>query len=216
MSIHPRILVPTILLLIANASYADVTLTATQVQASLESSEAQSVNDFRGLSLGVGLGLSIDRGRGRVIQKAEVIGDTVRVLEEKTSVPRLLLESHYFFVSHSHDHFGAGPFVAIQSGSNEVIEAIGMGLMLGLRRARVAATIQTEQSKDDKAKNDVKTGATKVDTDSFNIGIGAVLDNRVQVLRAGVAENKPAPNGTTSLTKETSHWGWILGFSFTF
>jgi hypothetical protein len=158
------------------------------------------VAQFKGLHWGIGIGVSIDRSGGTPVDEVEVIADTVRVTETKTSVPRLLLESHYFYVHPTwHNHFGVGPFVAVQSGTAEVIEAIGMGVMLGLRKSISQGT-----------------DSTTVDTDSFNFGVGAVLDATTKELRAGVSPDHPAPPGDGSLTKDVSRWGLLLAFSFSF
>jgi hypothetical protein len=54
-------------------------------------------------------------------------------------------------------------------------------------------------------------------TNSFNLGIGLVLDPKVQVLGDGIEANKPLPSGETAIRfkKEERLSGAILA-SFTF
>ena len=90
------------------------------------------------------------------------------------------------------NEWGIGPFVDIQNGSNEIIEAIGGGVMLGFRRSEM----------------------TK---DSFNIGVGFVVDPSAKVLGDGIEENKPLPAGETQVRyKKTSQGGILLITSYAF
>ena len=121
--------------------------------------------------------------------------------EEHNDVPRIMLETHYFFLpnrlflgidSVKPKEWGVGPFVGIQNGSNEVIEAIGAGVMLGFRRSVTAKG-------------------------SFNIGVGGVVDPSVKVLGDGINKNQPLPAGETQIRyKETSQWGVLIITSYTF
>ena len=167
-------------------------------------------NKFKGLSFGVGIGVSIDLRKGRPIESVEIVNDTVRVTAERSSEPRVLLESHYFFVTYDDRNargstWGWGPFLAIQTGSDQLVESIGLGLLIGFRRPGVA-----------------KQGGTGADANgiggsSFNLGIGALLDNNVKVLRAGVVENQAINAGQAlSLTKTVSRWALLLTTSYSF
>ena len=58
--------------------------------------------------------------------------------------------------------------------------------------------------------------ATKV-KDSFNIGIGVMMDPSVKILGDGISENQPLPLGETTVrTKETSQWGVLFMVSYNF
>lgn len=96
--------------------------------------------------------------------------------------------------------WGWGPFVSIQPGSEDIIEAVGAGLMLGFKRAAILAPRLAPDL-----------------GDSFNIGAGVVLDPNAKVLGDGVNENQPLPAGETSVRlKETTQYGIVLLFSYSF
>jgi len=58
--------------------------------------------------------------------------------------------------------------------------------------------------------------STKV-KDSFNIGIGLMMDPSVKILGDGITENEPLPAGETTVrTKETSQWGVLFMVSYNF
>lgn len=149
-------------------------------------------NQFAGMQFGVGLSLTIDLGQNDRINQANLDeNNIVRITSENNDVPRIMLESHYFFTPKG-DDFGIGPFVALQPGTDEIIEAIGMGVMVGFKRG---------------AENN----------SSWNIGIGAVVDPSVKILGDGVRENQALPSGETQIRfKETSQWGLLLVVSFTY
>ena len=151
-------------------------------------------NQFAGMGFGVGLSLTIDIGEHNRINEAVLDENgVVRVTSENNDVPRIMLESHYFFTPKG-DDFGIGPFVALQPGTDEIIEAIGMGIMMGFKR----------RSSED-------------ETSSWNIGLGAVVDPSVKILGDGIKENQALPSGETQVRfKETSQWGMLLVASFTF
>jgi hypothetical protein len=151
-----------------------------------------------GFNFGIALGLTMDIGSDESVESAEVVNGIVRVTKEENNVPRIMLETHYFFTpdhqlwAHDQGEWGIGPFVGIQNGSNEIIEYIGAGVMIGFRR--------TNQS-----------------TDSFNIGLGVVLDPSVKILGDGIEENQALPTGETAVRyKETSQMGLIAMISYGF
>ena len=153
---------------------------------------------FEGINFGVALSLTMDLGDHERVESAEVINGLVRVTKDKNDIPRVMLETHYFFLpnvplfGHRKGMWGVGPFVGIQNGSNEFIESIGAGLMLGFRRSETA-------------------------TDSFNISIGAVVDPSVKILGDGIEENEPLPEGESKIRyKETSQWGALFMVSYSF
>lgn len=157
---------------------------------------------FAGLELGIGLSFTIDRGTRDRIGSATLVNGVVRVDDQNNNRARVMLESHYFLTpgvgSDEAENpmgkvarWGIGPFVAIQPGSDEVIEAIGMGVMVGLRRGR--------------------TGQ------SFNLGFGYVVDPNTRVLGDGLAPNQPLPSGETDIRyKETAQSGFLILSSFSF
>jgi hypothetical protein len=172
--------------------------------ASHEPANAQQ-REFGGLTLGVGLSLTRDLGKSDRVNNATIIGGIVRVTDERNEVARVMLESHYFFVPKGdlnvlglskvpEKQWGHGPFVAIQPGSNEIVEALAFGWMWGFKRSE-----------------DVK------DTNSWNIGIGFVVDPKVKVLGDGFVANQPPPAGETEVRyKEKGQWGLLIISSFSF
>ena len=93
------------------------------------------------------------------------------------------------FIGLEQGQYAIGPFIAIQPGTNEIIEAIGGGFMLGLRR--------------------------KEGLGSFNLGLGFVVDPSVQVLGSGIKENQPLPQGETQIRfKEKTQAGLLIIGSF--
>lgn len=87
---------------------------------------------------------------------------------------------------------GFGPFIAVQGGDDEVINALALGVMWGFRR-------------DAKADN------------SVNVGFGLSFDPSVQVLGHGIKEGQPLPPGETELRfKKEGQFGWAFMASFTF
>ena len=157
---------------------------------------------FAGLELGVGLSFTIDRGERDRIGNAVLVNGLVRVDDQNNNRARVMLESHYFLTpgvggNNPDDptvrpaRWGIGPFVAIQPGSDEVIEAIGMGVMIGLRRGDSGQ--------------------------SFNLGFGYVVDPNTRVLGDGLTADAPLPPGETEIRyKETAQSGILILSSFSF
>jgi len=161
-----------------------------------------SVNDspigsFAGLQFGVGVSLTDDIGNNKRVGRATVVNGVVRVTEEENDIARVMLESHYFFTPDfdflvSKEQWGWGPFISLQPGTNEIIEAVGVGLMLGFKRESHSLS-------------------------SWNIGLGFVIDPSVSILGDGVKENQPVPVGEQTVRfKETSQIGLLLLTSFSF
>lgn len=158
--------------------------------------------EFAGLKFGVGISITHDVGSIDRVTSASLDGNgIVRVNKEQNDVARIMLETHYFFEG-GRKVFGLwdapeagwawGPFIALQPGTSDIIEAIGGGIMIGFRKSRASL-------------------------DSFNIGFGLILDPSVQVLGDGITENQPLPSGETEIRyKETSQGGLLGLFSFTF
>jgi len=160
----------------------------------------KSAEKFKGLGFGVALSYTHDLGKRNRVVDASIVNGVVRVNEENNDIVRFMLETHYFFPFTS-DHWygdkgkgGWGPFVAFEPASDGggPIRSIGAGIMFGWRR--------------DKARSD-----------SFNFGIGAIMDSSVKVLGDGVRENEPLPSGETEIRyKKTSQGGLLLLLSFAF
>jgi len=87
--------------------------------------------------------------------------------------------------------WGYGPFVALQSSDNEAIDALTLGVMLGIRTKNV--------------KN----------SDSVNIGIGLSFDPSVQVLGGGMKDGQATDEEAVRFKKE-GRFGWALMVSFNF
>jgi hypothetical protein len=161
--------------------------------------EEKALDKFKGAGFGAGLSLTVIPSPGAGIKSAEVIGGVVRVTEVQHSVPRLLLETHYFFVPQhkflkmvDETRWGWGPYLGIQNGSDEIVRSIGAGAMIGFRRAL------------DKS-------------DSFNFGVGGIYDTSVKTLGDGIKENQTLPTGETVVRFKTiGKWGWLFIFSFGF
>ncbi len=166
-------------------------------------SSAQN-REFAGLNFGVGVSLTHDTGNNGRIQEA-FIDETgkVRIKKDQNDIARIMLESHYFFTTEKADpkaysffgmtpshKWGHGPFIALQPGTDEIIEAIGLGWMVGFKKS---------------------------DTESWNIGLGFVIDPSVKILGDDIEENQILPAGETQIRlKETSQGGFFLLASFTF
>ncbi|MCW5213003.1 hypothetical protein VU04_08850 [Desulfobulbus sp. TB] len=169
-----------------------------------ENSDSESLAGFK---FGVALGLTIDLGDNDRVESADVFNGVVRVTKDNNYSPRIMLETHYFFTPPPEKVFGErvanylelkqnkmgiGPFVAIQNGSDDFIEYIGAGVMLGFRR-------------------------TKDSTNSFNIGLGVVVDPSAKILGDGIVENQPLPEGEAGVRfKETSQFGLLALVSYSF
>ena len=157
----------------------------------------QEAPELRGIKMGVGLSVTFDWKKR--IESASVVNGIVRVDAEKNAVARILLESHYLFTPNRKflgmqdpGSWGAGPFVGVMSGTDQLIEAAGMGVMLGFRRSR---------EKDN----------------SFNIGVGYMVDPSSRTLGDGITANQPLPEGESGIRyKNQSRGGIVVMASFSF
>ena len=119
--------------------------------------------------------------------------------DQENSPARIMLETHYFFKPESGflglvkpGAWGWGPFVAIQPGQEDIVDATAIGLMLGFRRDPMSSQ-------------------------SFNVGIGFVVDPNARVLGDGIAANKPLPGNETVIRfKEQEQGGLLFLTSFSF
>ncbi len=138
--------------------------------------------------LGVGLSYTINVGKDDRIKSAEVINGKVRITDEENGIPRVVLEGHYFF--NADDGFGHGPFIAIQPGDEEIINAAAIGYMIGLRASEAST--------------------------SWNLGLGIAADPNVQTLGDGLEANKDMPVGETEIRyREQTKYGVMILFSTT-
>jgi len=160
---------------------------------------------FGGLSLGIGLSLTHDLGWNDRVTKAEVVNGIVRVEEQKNDLARIMLEMHYFITPGARTaeeaSWGHGPFVAIAPGGNDkLIDAIGLGWMVGFRQ-----------------KMSEKGGVVQWAPNSWNFGIGFVVDANSKILGDGIRANQPLPAGESTVRlKDTSQGGIMFITSFSF
>jgi hypothetical protein len=157
--------------------------------------------EFAGLSFGVGISLTLDTGKNDRVDEAQIIDGLVRVDKESNARARIMLESHYFFTPETqrghlfrvkNGNWGIGPFIALQPGTDEIIEAVGAGFMIGFRREDGNGS-------------------------SWNFGIGAAVDPNVRILGDGFQANAPPPGNETQIRfKEKGQVGILLISSFSF
>lgn len=150
---------------------------------------ANDDGEFDKFGFGAGISFAWDLGDDKRIDSASVVDGIVRVDDEGNGLARLTLEAHYFF---NKGWWGHGPFIAIQPGTDEVIDTIGAGWMVGFRKDKSAET-------------------------SFNLGFGVVADPNVSVLGDGIEANSALPGTETSVRfKEKTKGGIMLIFSTSF
>jgi len=148
----------------------------------------------------VGISATFDLGENDRVTEAELVNGIVRVTDKDNVRARIMLESHYFFkpkgsfglTGTSSEEWGYGPFIALQPGTDEIIEAIGFGGMVGFRRGK--------------------------DSDqSFNIGLGVVYDPNTQTLGPDIIDGQALPMGETEIRYlEQDQVGLLLLTSFSF
>lgn len=170
-----------------------------QEQRAEEERRDAAQKEFLGTKWGMGIGVGVDfSGRTRV-KSARVVGNFVRIEEENDITPRIFLETHNFLnrkvrgegAKPSGALWGNGPFAALQSSTEEVIESFSIGYMWGFR--------------------------TSADSNAgLNFGIGVVLDPSVQVLGDGIEEDKPLADGDELRYKKESRVGLAVMTSFSF
>ncbi len=166
---------------------------------------------FAGFGFGVALGVVSKAGRRDVIQSASLDANgIVRVDRDANTTANLILESHYFFTPElrflpwvfdaTPGNWGHGPFIAIQPGTQNIIESVGVGWMLGFKRSSIVAP--------DLARDR---------GDSFNLGLGIMVNPNAQVLGDGITKNQVLPAGETAVRlKSTTELGWLFVFSYSF
>ncbi len=191
-------------------------------QQAIEAKEAATsgTQNFGGIDFGIGISMTYDLGKNERVRDATIVDGIVRVTHAENVRARVVLESHYFFtptlgatrrkeaddycadVKHdpvqyrncrsSLKDFGIGPFVALQPGSDKVIDAIGAGVMVGLRRGTDRAS-------------------------SLNFGIGIFYDVDTQILGNGFEDDQPPPGNEVEVRfRRQSQSGILFLSSFSF
>lgn len=138
----------------------------------------------------------------------------VRLDKQSDSSVGIFLEAHYLWETEAilpslfggkpivgcpnihgkHDTIcGFGPFVGVQpGGSDDIIEAIGAGIMWGFKG----------------------TGKNFFNSTQLNVGFGVFIDPTVETLGDGVFENQPLPVGETTIrTKEDYQTNFMVMFT---
>lgn len=189
---------------------------ATEVAEKIEETEkTRATRNFGGVDFGVGISFTLDVGKTDRVGDAELVNDIVRIKDVNNGRARIMLEMHHFFTPHGNlflgrrnkirdtagnelalkdqeKEWGMGPFVAIQPGTNDIVEAVAAGMMIGLR-------------------HDPKSAQ------SFNLGIGWVVDPNTRTLGDDIVANQPLPVGETSIRfKEEMQNGVLILASFGF
>jgi hypothetical protein len=179
-----------------------------------EAEEQRATQKFGGVDFGVGVSFTLDVGETDRVSEAEVVNNIVRVKDQDNGRARIMLELHHFFTPEGNilgrvndvedEHggrlpledqqkeWGIGPFIAIQPGTDDIIEAVAAGLMMGFR-------YDTASSQ------------------SFNLGLGWVVDPNTRVLGEGIIANEPLPTGEPAIRyRETMQNGLLILASFGF
>ncbi|WP_447970197.1 hypothetical protein [Nitrospira sp. M1] len=163
---------------------------------------------FSGFGFGVAIGVTIKAGaRDRIQSAALDANGIVRVDRDNNTTANFLLESHYFFTPKmefccglGQGDWGVGPFVGVRPGTDNIIEAVGAGIMVGFKRANIVASdIATQRG------------------DSFNLGLGVMVNPNAKVLGDGIRKDQPLPTGESDVRfKTTTELGWLAVFSYSF
>jgi len=177
-----------------------------------EASEAlrlKNIADQRiaGFNFGVALGVTLKAGERSIVNSASLDPNgIVRINQDNNTTANLILESHYFFTPDASiwnvepKNWGHGPFIAIQPGTDNIIQSVGAGWMIGFKRSSIAIP--------DLARDR---------GDSFNIGMGVMLNPNAQVLGDGIQKDQPLPTGETAIRlKKTTEIGYLITFSYSF
>jgi hypothetical protein len=156
---------------------------------------AKADDEFAGIRFGVGVSYTV--GSRRRVSSAQVVNGIVRVTDEDNGRARMVLEAHAFIYPRRPDdtdtrRWGIGPFVAFQPGEGNLINAIGAGVMIGLRPDPTKAQ-------------------------SLNFGVGVIVDPNTRLLGGGIVADQPLPAGETEIRyRETAQVGLLLMSSFAF
>jgi hypothetical protein len=161
-------------------------------------------------NFGVGLLLNFDLGHRKPIKSASIINNKVVVEEEDDTKYGLGLEVHKFMFGstvggdknrHWTGSWAVGPYVSVLPGTNEVIDALGAGIIVGFF------------GRPDKI-NDNTTNKAGF---SMNLLIGGYIDPQTQVLADGFIDGAAPPAGETSVRyKNVTQYGIQGGLSFNY
>jgi len=202
-----------------------------EIQAAAEDKVERELNEsrFREWGFSIGLGISFDLEGGDRIENAVVDANgIVRVTQENNEVPRLLLETHYFFVSKKRYVIRKpdGSLVTQPDPNNpETRKAVifedrdpqarwGHGPFVGI------------QSSDDEIIDSFAFGwmlgfrrptPKGPSGESFNVGFGLIVDRDVKILGEGIEPDQLLPEGESEIRfRNESRLGALLAFSFSF
>lgn len=186
------------------------------MQSLTETTELKRIKDiadqrFAGFNFGVALGVTIKAGKRDLVQSASLDANRiVRIDRDNNTTANLILETHYFFTPPTSlpswlggieaKDWGHGPFIAIQPGTENIIQSVGAGWMIGFKRSTIVA-------------RDIARDRG----DSFNLGIGVMVNPNAQVLGDGLQKNQQLPAGETTVRlRKTTEMGYLAIFSYTF
>jgi hypothetical protein len=134
--------------------------------------------DFAGWGFGVGLSFT-DSLRVDLVDPEDVSVDADGVLHVerfRNARARMLFESHHTFQWTS--SVAVGPFIAVQPGEVNLLDAAGLGVLFELNRP-----VRNED-----------TGRLEPSAVSFNFGIGVMVEFAAHRLREGFADGLPVPS----------------------
>lgn len=179
----------------------------------IEVADQNAEKKFSGFGFAPALMTSFDIGNNDRVDTAEIVGDPklVRVTKDNNVNVGFGLEAHYFFLPPANflgipqlrsGKWGVGPYIGITLGSNDIIDTVSAGIMLGLRRD---------------AFFDAVTEVAEGNGDSFNIGLGLAVDPDAQILGKGFHPNQAPPAGEDQVRfRTTNQLGIQLTFSYMF
>ena len=134
-----------------------------------EDEEETDIQKFYGANFGLGPALVFGLNSIKSAKKVGSAGNERVLVTEKTKhAARVLLEWHYLFQRGTDAKgWGHGPFVALALGDESVLDGLGLGYMLAVRRGDA----------------------------SFGLGYGYLFDNKVTKLADGFVDGQPLPTG---------------------
>jgi hypothetical protein len=168
-----------------------------------QKAEEQANKQLLGIKLGAAFGLT--HSSEAAVVEAVLTNGLVRITKSQNANVGIWFETHRLFrsgdlfakdvkteagVEISRLQAAIGPFVAVQSSNDRLLDALGAGLMIGFRQP----------------------GS---DSGSINIGVGVALDSKYKVLGDGIQENQALPSGETEIRyREKSKFRLMVLFSF--
>jgi hypothetical protein len=197
-----------------SATAAQVAETKATSAVSSAAETKKELNKFDGLGFGTGLALTLDLGSNERIKKASLdSARRIRVEEDTNVTPRFIIETHKLFltekgakkfnripddgktrldeVAEKWTPDATGLFVCAEPGG-DTINSLGAGLMLAWA------------SETDNQRKVVR---------SFNLSLGVLIDQNVQILGDGLKAGMVLPIGEEIRYRKTSQAGLVLMFS---